>query len=95
MTGGKIFSLVLRRVEFMPEKMEPGIIYVSEKFGSCIHLCACGWCGQETVTPFTGQDDWKLEIDDSDRVTLTPSVGNFQMPCGSHYWIRNGEIVWI
>jgi hypothetical protein len=25
---------------------------------------------------------------------MFPSVGNWTLPCQSHYWIRNGKILW-
>jgi len=27
------------------------------------------------------------------KVTLTPSIGNSQLPCKSHYWITDNKIV--
>jgi hypothetical protein len=29
-----------------------------------------------------------------DTVSLDPSIGNWQFPCRSHYWIRRERIVW-
>lgn len=34
----------------IPENLEHGVLYYSQKYHTCIHLCACG-CGNETVTP--------------------------------------------
>jgi hypothetical protein len=31
---------------------------------------------------------------DGDLVSLSPSIGNWQFPCRSHYWIRENAIVW-
>jgi hypothetical protein len=81
----------LREVEFMPETLEPGVLYVSRKYEVAIHLCACG-CGLETVTPI-GAGDWTLTVKDS-KATLSPSIGNWQFPCRSHYWIRDSAVVW-
>ncbi|MBI4938990.1 MAG: hypothetical protein HY846_12400 [Nitrosomonadales bacterium] len=36
---------------------------------------------------------WKL-YRDGDLVTLHPSIGNWDFPCRSHYWIRRNRIVW-
>lgn len=91
----KIKALETEPVEEMPEELKPGIIYVSQKYEIAIHLCACGGCGQRTVTSFgSWKDSWKLTLDEENRVTLSPSIGNFQMPCRSHYWVKKGEIVW-
>jgi len=75
----------------MPRDFETGILYVSEEYGVAGHLCPCG-CGSKIITPL-GATDWTLtEI--NGRASLKPSVGNWQIPCKSHYWITNGEIEW-
>ena len=83
-------------VEFMPDhdQMEQGVLYISERFQIAIHLCACGKCGWQTVTPLDdGSKGWKMTKEDR-KVTLSPSIGAFQHPCKSHYFIRNNEVVW-
>jgi hypothetical protein len=72
--------------------LEPGILYVSEEFGAAMHLCACG-CGLKVSTPIS-PTDWTFE-DTPDGPTIFPSVGNWQQPCQSHYWIRDGRIIWL
>lgn len=81
----------LERVHYMPKKLEPGLIYVSEEFDTAAHLCACG-CGAKIRTPL-GPTDWSFEETPSGP-TLNPSVGNWQQSCQSHYWIWQGEIRW-
>ena len=39
-----------RFVEAIPEELEPGFLYVSIRFRTAQHLCACG-CGSRIVTP--------------------------------------------
>ena len=78
-------------VEFMPEKIEEGILYVSVQYATAIHLCCCG-CKSKVVTPLTPKD-WKL-IFDGETVSLYPSIGNWSFKCQSHYWIREGEVKW-
>ena len=64
-------------VDQVPEQLEPGVLYVSEKYGTAIHQCACGTCGWKTVTPFhIGDRGWVYTKDADDRVTLSPSIGN-------------------
>jgi hypothetical protein len=75
----------------MPKELEPGVLYVSDEFGAAAHRCACG-CGSKIRTPL-GPTDWTLKETDSGP-TLYPSVGNWQQPCQSHYWIYRGEIRW-
>lgn len=72
-------------VEFMPTVLEDGKLYISEKYNVAIHLCLCG-CKEKTVTPLHPIDGWVL-TKQGDKVTLTPSIGNYQMPCKSHYII--------
>jgi uncharacterized protein DUF6527 len=81
-------------VDFMTKHrdMEEGKIYISKKYGTSSHKCLCG-CGELTVLPLNcivnGVDHgWQLKEKDN-KVTFTPSVGNFQLPCKSHYIITN------
>lgn len=78
-------------MKYMPAVLEPGILYVSEEFGAAAHLCACG-CGSKVRTPL-GPTEWRLSAG-TVGVSLDPSVGNWQRPCRSHYWIQDGEINW-
>jgi hypothetical protein len=81
----------IQRVEYMPKELKPGILYVAEHFGAAAHLCACG-CGTKVRTPL-GSTEWSL-VETKDGPSLSPSVGNWQHACQSHYWIKRGEIVW-
>ena len=36
---------------------------------------------------------WRLSFDGV-SVTLEPSIGNWNFPCQSHYWIRRNRVVW-
>jgi len=67
------------------------VLYVSLSYGTVSHRCACG-CGREVVTPLT-PTDWKL-IFDGETISLYPSIGNWNFPCRSHYWIRNNRVEW-
>lgn len=81
----------LQRVRYMPKELEPGILYVSEEFDIAMHLCPCG-CGSKVKTPL-GPTEWSFE-ETRTGPSLYPSVGNWQQPCQSHYWITRGEISW-
>jgi hypothetical protein len=76
-------------VEFIPEKIEEGVLYISLDYCTSIHKCVCG-CGNEVVTPIS-PTDWKLTFDGI-SVTLYPSIGNWNFDCQSHYWIRNNNV---
>ncbi|ASO06891.1 hypothetical protein AREALGSMS7_03470 [Arenibacter algicola] len=76
-------------VEFIPEKVEEGVLYISIEYCTVIHKCVCG-CGNEVVTPLS-PTDWKLTFNGK-VVSLYPSIGNWNFECKSHYWIRNNKI---
>lgn len=86
-----IKQLITQEVLHMPEKLEQGIIYVSEEFKLAIHLCACG-CRVETVTPFDSDKGWQLTRD-PEGITLQPSIGNMNFACKSHYFVTNGKVL--
>ena len=43
-------KIQLMLVESMPKSIEPGILYVSERFMVAAHMCPCG-CENKIVTP--------------------------------------------
>jgi hypothetical protein len=75
----------------MPAQLESGVLYASEKYGTAKHLCACG-CG-EKIRTHLGPLGWRVTKGRSGP-TLYPSIGNWQEPCRSHYYIRNGRVIW-
>jgi len=78
-------------VEFIPEQLEGGVVYVSTEYATVVHLCCCG-CGNEVVTPLSPAD-WKLTFDGV-SISLDPSIGNWSFDCQSHYWIRRNKVCW-
>ncbi len=80
-----------RFVEIIPDAVEDDVLYISLKYCTAIHKCVCG-CGNEVVTPIS-PTDWKL-IFDGKTVSLSPSIGNWNFNCQSHYWIKRNEIVY-
>lgn len=78
-------------VEFIPEELKQGTVYISIRFATVSHLCVCG-CKNKVVTPLT-PTDWKL-IFDGKTISLDPSIGNWSFACQSHYWIRNNRVRW-
>ncbi|WP_081713375.1 MULTISPECIES: DUF6527 family protein [unclassified Labrenzia] len=79
-----------RFVEHIPERLEPGVLYVSFQYATSTHSCCCG-CGEEVVTPLT-PTDWKMTFD-GETVSLQPSIGNWMLKCQSHYVIKNGQVI--
>jgi len=84
-------TIRLERVQYLPKQLSPGILYVSEKYSVAGHLCACG-CGNKVVTPL-GPAEWSFS-EEGGLPSLWPSVGNWQLPCRSHYIISHGHINW-
>lgn len=84
-------NLAHKFVEFIPEVLDEGVIYVSIAYGTVSHRCCCG-CEREVVTPLS-PTDWKLTFD-GETVSLYPSIGNWNFPCRSHYWIRCNRVEW-
>jgi hypothetical protein len=80
-----------RFVDFIPERLEEGVLYVSRRYRTASHLCCCG-CGLEVVTPLN-EAKWQATERDG-GVWLRPSVGNWSFPCQSHYWIDGGRVRW-
>lgn len=78
-------------VEFIPEKLQERTLYISIRFATVAHPCACG-CGSKVVTPLK-PTDWKL-IFDGKTISLYPSIGNWSFACQSHYWVKNNVIQW-
>ena len=78
-------------VEFVPPELMEGKLYLSMEYATTVHLCACG-CGNKVVLPLSPAE-WQL-LFDGESVSLTPSVGNWEFPCRSHYWIKRNKIKW-
>jgi hypothetical protein len=78
-------------VDFIPERLEDGVLYISRQYGTAVHKCCCG-CSEEVVTPLN-PTDWSLQVDNN-LVTLYPSIGNWSFACQSHYWIRRSKVIW-
>jgi len=78
-------------VEFVPDRLTTGTIYISIPFATVAHSCCCG-CGKEVVTPLS-PTDWKLTFD-GETVSLDPSIGNWSFACQSHYWITRNRVMW-
>ncbi len=74
------------------EQIEEGTIYISLKYNMTAHKCACG-CGQLVPLPLS-PNDWMVQYN-GETISLSPSVGNGQLACGSHYIISSSKIVWL
>lgn len=83
------------------EDMEEGVIYVHKESTQSFHNCLCG-CKEPVVMALDfinidGEEikgiwppgNWNLTIKDG-KATFSPSVGNYEFPCKSHYIITKG-----
>lgn len=84
------WQLQHRFVEYIPESLEVGVLYISMSYATAAHSCCCG-CGEEVVTPFT-PTDWRMTFD-GETISLYPSIGNWMLRCRSHYVINHGAVI--
>lgn len=78
-------------VESFPRPLDAGVLYHSKRFSAAAHACACG-CGREVITPISPVQ-WRLTRG-ARGASLRPSIGNWNFPCRSHYWISDGSVEW-
>ena len=79
-------------VEYVPDALDDGVLYVSIPFAAATHKCFCG-CGWEVTTPIA-PNAWELTFNGR-SVSLNPSVGSKNLRCKSHYWIRENNVDWL
>lgn len=82
-------TILHKFVEYVPSELENGILYISMEYRTAVHLCVCG-CGNKVVTPIT-PTGWQLTFDGK-SVSLSPSIGNWNFECKSHYFIKRNQI---
>ncbi len=79
-------------VDKIPNSIEEGRVYVSIPYATAVHKCFCG-CDNEVVTPLN-PTDWELTFNGK-TISLDPSIGNWNFPCQSHYWIKQNKVRWV
>lgn len=87
----KRYNMKIAFVHRVPSQIEEGVLYICLDCDVVVHRCACG-CGEKVVLPLA-PEHWQLYYDGD--VTLTPSIGNYQYECKSHYFIRKSQVVWV
>lgn len=87
----RIASVGFQFVEIFPRDLVQATLYISTKHRSTSHLCLCG-CGEEVIIPL-GPSLWSLTFDGA-TVSLSPSIGNSEIRCRSHYWITKNSVRW-
>ncbi len=83
-------KIELELVKSIPSELKTGKLYVCLKYRTSAHLCGCG-C-RTRVSLKLGPKHWCVILN-GETVSMHPSVGNWQLPCRSHYWIREGRII--
>ena len=83
-------------VEVMPpfESIQDGELWISHKHRTVNLRCPCG-CGQLTVLSLH-PSRWHVYFDGKSVTLKGPTGGSVwtTSDCGSHYLIRNNEVVW-
>lgn len=85
----RIKTIMPSFVDSAPQQLEAGVLYISIRFKTALHLCCCG-CGGEVVTPFSPAK-WMLLFHGT-TVSLYPSIGNWST-CRAHYVIVENQVV--
>ncbi len=87
----KLYEMKNEFVRRVPAELEDGVLYICLECDVVVHKCACG-CGEKVVLPLA-PEHWQLHYNGD--ITLTPSIGNYQYKCKSHYFIRNNKVIWV
>lgn len=87
----KALTIKYEFIELLPSTLESETLYVSLKYKNMVHLCFCG-CGKKVVTPLS-PTGWELTFNGREMSVL-PSIGNWNLPCRSHYWITKNRVEW-
>ena len=91
---GRLKAITPKFVECIPTEgkdLIPGIVYISMKHNMVVHRCPCecGGLSEFMLDPIR----FRMEYDGR-SVTFEPSIGNSNLQCRSHYWIRDNQIQW-
>lgn len=80
----------LKKVEKTPKELEEGVVYLNVEYELATLKCACG-CGHKVVLLYP---DGHSVIDDGGYATIYPSVGVWDAPCRSHFFVTQGQVEW-
>ena len=81
----KQVSINFEKVKHIPENVSPNVVYISDEYEGCLHLCLCG-CGQKQLLPL-GKGEWSYSINEK-GLSISPSI-LARSGCKSHYIITN------
>jgi hypothetical protein len=80
----------VEKVDRLPAALADNVVYVSEEFEIAALKCACGCWHQ--VNLLLG--DGHTVYDEGGLADISPSIGVWDAPCRSHFWIHNGRVLW-
>lgn len=86
-----------RFVDDVPDKFDNRIIYIIENEGyywQAVMICPCG-CKKILHMNLIKEHrpSWKFKINKKGIITLHPSINRI-VGCRSHFFIREGKVVW-
>lgn len=87
----------ITRAEEVPDTPEGGMLYVVGEGNHewyAVMRCPCG-CGESLVMSLLAgaRPRWRVTVDEDGIPSLSPSV-NRRVGCRSHFFLREGRIVW-
>ena len=82
---------VYEQVNAAPKAMKPGVVYHDTDFEFAEMLCPCG-CGHRIT--LLVPEGHRISVDGI-TPSISPSIAVCDAPCGSHFFIQNGEVDWL
>jgi hypothetical protein len=83
--------------EALPKQLKRRTLYVVEEDGfeeQAAMICPCGCRSVLNMNLLPDERPcWRVTRNDDGTATLHPSVWR-KKECGSHFWFRNGRVVW-
>jgi Family of unknown function (DUF6527) len=84
-------TYLYQSVDRIPDILRDGVVYHTEEFELAGLLYACG-CGHRVILLVP---DSHQVWDQNGLATVRPSIGVFDAPCKSHYFITAGVVEWL
>jgi hypothetical protein len=80
-----------QKVDRTPATLVDGVVYHNEDFELAALSCACG-CGHRITLLVP---DSHQVFDHGGFATVRPSIGVFDAPCLSHFFVTAGDVEWL
>jgi len=82
---------VYEQADPIPKVMKPGVVYHDTEFELAELLCPCGCRHRITLLV---PDGHRISVHGT-TPSISPSIAVCDAPCGSHFFIRDGEVDWL